>query len=130
MESLKRIPRLNLFLGLLVCVEVVVLSIAISISVVGQAWKEDGWDNYKAKDYTQTSQFITDVSRMTGSLAEYIKLKENFETDGVYDAEKIIDIYDYANNGLVSGDVVNGLAYRLGDLHTWVEIDTSYTYGI
>ncbi|MRZ99994.1 hypothetical protein GKG47_00085 [Lactonifactor sp. BIOML-A3] len=127
MESLKRIPRLNLFLGLLVCVEVVVLSIAISISVVGQAWKEDGWDNYKAKDYTQTSQFITDVSRMTGSLAEYIKLKENFETDGVYDAEKIIDIYDYANNGLVSGDVVNGLAYRLGDLHTWVEIDTSYT---
>lgn len=127
MESLKRIPKINLFFGLLLPVEVVILSIAISISIVGKAWREDGWDNYKAKDYTHTTQFTTDVSRLTGSLAEYIKFKENFETDGVYDTGKVIDIYDYVNNGLVSGDVVNGLAYRLGDLHTWVETDTSYS---
>lgn len=69
--------------------------------------------------YEQSIQF--DDAFMSGVydtiwLTDY---KYNFETDGVYNPKKIVDIEDYALNGRITGEVTRSIGYYLEDLVKW-----------
>ena len=69
--------------------------------------------------YEQSAQF--DDAFMSGVydtiwLTDY---KYNFETDGVYNPKKIVDIEDYALNGRITGEVTRSIGYYLEDLVNW-----------
>lgn len=50
-----------------------------------------------------------------------IRAKNWFETDGSYDADKIVDVKNLSENGIIDGENTYGLAYTLGDLDAWQE---------
>ncbi|MDO4313810.1 MAG: histidine kinase dimerization/phospho-acceptor domain-containing protein, partial [Eubacteriales bacterium] len=50
-----------------------------------------------------------------------IRAKEVFETDGVYDGEKIVDVKKFNDTGIIDGTNQSGLAYKLEDLVDWAE---------
>lgn len=50
-----------------------------------------------------------------------IQAKNWFETDGVYDADKVVDVKNFSENGIIDGKNTYGLAYTLGDLDAWQE---------
>ena len=47
----------------------------------------------------------------------------NFETEGKYDENRIVDLKEYDSDRKISNENVNGLAYRLGDLVNYWEND-------
>ena len=55
-----------------------------------------------------------------------LKTRENMETDGVHDQNKLVDIKRYTEEGIIDGKGDSGLAYRLGDLEAWA--DELYRY--
>ncbi len=55
-----------------------------------------------------------------------IRIKENLEKDGVYDEDKIVDIMQYLEKGVIDGSKESGLAYKLGDLKDWAEAYCEY----
>ena len=44
---------------------------------------------------------------------------EEFETEGVYDENKTVDLREFLDDETISGENKSGLAYRLGDLYEW-----------
>ena len=42
-----------------------------------------------------------------------VRIKENLEKDGVYDEDKVVDIAQYLENGVIDGSKESGLAYTL-----------------
>lgn len=60
------------------------------------------------------------------TVARALKTRENMETDGVHDQNKLVDIKRYTEEGIIDGKGESGLAYRLGDLEAWT--DELYRY--
>lgn len=50
-----------------------------------------------------------------------LEAKEQFETDGEFDGDKIVDIQNVSNSQPIDGKNEHGLAYRLSDLIDWEE---------
>ena len=44
---------------------------------------------------------------------------EEFETEGIYDENKTVDLREFLDDETISGENKSGLAYRLGDLYEW-----------
>lgn len=55
-----------------------------------------------------------------------VRIKENLEKDGVYDEDKVVDIAQYLENGVIDGSKESGLAYTLGELKDWAEAYCQY----
>ena len=73
------------------------------------------------KSYDESSGFEEQLQIIAGNIMWSEPLRENFETEGVYDENKIVDIKEYADNGTISGENKSGLAYTLGELMKWGE---------
>ena len=65
------------------------------------------------KSYDESSGFEEQLQIIAGNIMWSEPLRENFETEGVYDENKIVDIKEYADNGTISGENKSGLAYTL-----------------
>lgn len=71
------------------------------------------------KKYIDSTFFENHMHMASMSILTGIKDGNNFETDGKYDENKIIDIKQYTDSGVINGENQSGFAYRLGDLVTW-----------
>lgn len=72
-----------------------------------------------SRPYAESTSFKNLVSSATWDVMEGIAMKNNFETDGKYNPEKLVDVMNLAKNGVIDGENESGLAYTLEDLINW-----------
>lgn len=77
-----------------------------------------------AKEYKDSDDFAARVKRYSARAAGEITARELFETDGVYNPDKPVDIEQYYNTGTLGEENDGNLVYRLGDLLKWYEDKT------
>lgn len=75
----------------------------------------------RSKQYRDSSGLESLMSQASMSVLSGIRMKNNFETEGVYDPDKLVDILEYWKSGEISGKNESGIAYRLEDLLKWGE---------
>lgn len=71
------------------------------------------------KTYEESKSFENLVAGTSLDVMEGIALKNNFESEGKYNPEKLVDIISLSKNGTISGENVHGLVYKLQDLVNW-----------
>lgn len=70
-------------------------------------------------EYTQTEYFEDEVKDQIFELLKYLQYKRDFESEGIYDVTKIVDIYDYIDNNVITGKETKSIGYHLNDLLEW-----------
>lgn len=101
----------------LVCMVALVVSVYVLMSSFDRNMFKDG--KLAEADYFASDYFRKDATKEIKRLLYYIQLRNNFETKGVYDPEKIVDIKDYIDRDYISGDINTGVSYILQDLIEW-----------
>ena len=71
------------------------------------------------KPYEESVSFKNMIYNATWEVMEDIAMKNNFESDGKYNPNKLVDVIDLAKNGQINGENESGLAYELEDLVNW-----------
>ncbi len=103
----------------------------ISTLLVDTFTADEGIDSLfkeNRNEYTESKNFFNQMSEATGEVLQRVKLIENFETNGKYNPDKLVDIMEYASTGIISGKNTSGLAYKLEDLRKWSENFYNYSY--
>ena len=71
--------------------------------------------------YEDTQGFAETFMNQYADILAGLEAKEQFETDGEFDGDKIVDIQNVSNSQPIDGKNEHGLAYRLSDLIDWEE---------
>lgn len=82
----------------------------------------------KSQNYTDTKAFADQINMDGLNVLNNIDVKRNVETDGKYDAKKIVDVEAYVKDGTITGKNTSGIAYKLGDLEAWSGEGNGYNY--
>lgn len=103
---------------------VIVLSLCFMMLLL--LYVKNIWNFSEKSDipYEDTDYFVNQFERMSTDLLEFIDLRRKFETNGSYNVDKEVDIWQYYDTQEISGEVkkkknLGKLAYRLGDLAEW-----------
>ena len=87
------------------------------------------WDDlltrrtYEESEYFQTQS----VNQVTRALRAAVRATR-FEENGIYDPKRFVNIEEYANKGIITGEYDSeGLYYRLGDLLNWAQKGWNYS---
>lgn len=111
---------------ILVAHQCLVIILALCLMMLLMLFVKNIWNFSEKRDipYEDTSYFTNQFERMSTDLLEFIDLRRKFETNGSYDADKEVDIWQYYDNQEITGDAkkkknLDKLAYRLGDLAEW-----------
>lgn len=83
--------------------------------------REELFEGNPAKKYEDSRNFIDQMLYYSQQAVTGVKVSGEFETDGRYDPDKIVDIENYYNTNTFTGKKSSGLSYRLGDLLEWNE---------
>ncbi|MCI9137851.1 MAG: hypothetical protein HFH48_09890 [Lachnospiraceae bacterium] len=90
--------------------------------------------NLKDKSFESSGYFSSKFQNVTDEVLAFTDLRRKFETDGSYDSEKEVDIWDYYNNQETAsreekkGKKRNMMRYSLGDLSEWSRAYNKSTY--
>lgn len=120
--------------GILIVLEHVFL-IAATVSVLWLAVyptvRSEIFAGNAPEKYEDTTSFNEQLRSTSNLMIKGIQVKDRFETDGVYDPGRIVDIQEYYETSSIksaqeyyetSGNMnedISGLAYRLQDLDDW-----------
>lgn len=85
---------------------------------------QNGFD----KPFVETTNYQNLAVKQINRLYNYLTSCIKFETSGDYDSKRIVDITDYAEGGVVTGENTNGIAYYLGDLIRWAQQGLNASY--
>ena len=120
MKKWYRSPVTKLLLVLTACASAVglVISFVMLLCISSLVSSGDIFEETK-KNYEDTNRFVEQMGTDSHEILRYLDTQSQFETEGEYDPDKIVDIVAYANDGIISGVNESGLAYRLGDLVEW-----------
>lgn len=80
------------------------------------------------KKYEQSKGFTDKLMSAANDITAAEGYDSNFETEGKYDENRIVDLKEYDSDRTISNENVNGLAYRLGDLVNYWENDQEMYY--
>ena len=80
------------------------------------------------KKYDQSKGFTDKLMSAANDITAAEGYDSNFETEGKYDENRIVDLKEYDSDRKISNENVNGLAYRLGDLVNYWENDQEMYY--
>ena len=80
------------------------------------------------KKYDQSKGFTDKLMSAANDITAAEGCDSNFETEGKYDENRIVDLKEYDSDRMISNENVNGLAYRLGDLVNYWENDQEMYY--
>lgn len=69
--------------------------------------------------YEESDSFEYLINSAATEMLEQISLKNQLETDGKYDPDKLVDVIEYYETGTISGENKSGLAYTLEELAEW-----------
>lgn len=105
------------------------LLIAVLIMSSNYGVNSGSWDDllthrtYEQSEYFQT-QSINQATRAIRAATRATR----FEKNGVYDPKRFVNISEYAQKGVITGEyATEGLYYRLGDLLNWAQKGWSYS---
>ncbi|MGC4018737.1 MAG: HAMP domain-containing sensor histidine kinase [Muricomes sp.] len=107
---------------LLLLAHIMVVGAALSIvflAIFPIHLAKTGFPNFTNKPYEESASFKDMVYAAILNVGEDITLKYNFETEGKYDPNKLVDIVNLAKDGIIDGENESGLAYSLEDLKNW-----------
>lgn len=91
--------------------------------------REELFEGSPAKKYEDSRNFIDQMLYYSEQAVAGIKSSGEFETDGKYDPDKVVDIENCYNTGTFIGEKDSGLAYHLGELLEWNEYRMNNTAG-
>lgn len=80
------------------------------------------------KKYEQSKGFVDKLMSAANDITAAEGNDINFETEGKYDENRIVDLKEYDSDHTISNENINGLAYRLGDLVNYWEDDQEMYY--
>ena len=110
--------------GILLILEHIFAVLAVLCVVIliypGQEYGKNLNDLSKG-EYKETRGFEENLQSASHTILNQIDLQKNFETDGKYDANKLVDIMAYMDSQKITGEDESGIAYRLGDLSDWID---------
>ena len=73
----------------------------------------------KQEKYLESATFEALFDSTVYNALSGVQAKSNFETNGVYDPDKLVDIANYYENNRIDGTNEGGVAYKLGELLDW-----------
>lgn len=103
---------------LLLLAHIMVVTACLSLAVVLNFSSSMDFLN-AGKPYEESESFKNLIYNTTWDIMEGISMKNNFESDGKYNPDKIVDVIEYAKTTQISGENEHGLAYELQDLVNW-----------
>ncbi len=105
------------------------LLIVVLIMTSNYGVNSGSWDDllrhrtYEQSEYFQT-QSVNQATRAIRAAARATR----FEKDGLYDPKRFVNISEYAQKGIITGEYDSeGLYYRLGDLLNWAQKGWNYS---
>ena len=120
----------------------VIQHVLVVLAAVSLVWMaaypgitQDILSEKNTKNYEESQGFGREVLYDSQNTLAMIVEKEQLETNGKLDENKIVDLKELSEHSTISGENKSGLAYRLGELNDWGirrdkgEISTSYEGG-
>lgn len=118
--------KTNLTKGILIVAEHILMVVA-AVSLVWvltyPTLLGDLFSGHAADRFEDSTAFSGEVQSAATVILEGIGSRGLFETEGKHDAERIIDIKEFYETNQTSNANKSGLAYRLGDLEKWAEMN-------
>lgn len=79
-----------------------------------------------SSNYIESEIYRNQVMNEVDSLMRYLSGKCKFETNGMYDPDRIVDIADYVKKDIITGEITHGIGYYLKDLLAWQQEGVEY----
>lgn len=79
-----------------------------------------------SSNYIESEIYRNQVMNEVDSLIRYLSGKCKFETNGMYDPDRIVDIADYVKKDIITGEITHGIGYYLKDLLAWQQEGVEY----
>ena len=120
----RRWYRAPIIKGILIVAEhilVVIMAVCIIWILSYPAGRNEMFEGKPAKNYEETKSFNELLRTYSHQVMNGIGMRDRFETDGVYNPQKIVDIQEYYNESEITNENLSGLAYRLQDLSDWAQ---------
>lgn len=70
-------------------------------------------------EYRDSDEFVATFANACGDILFGLEAKSQFEKDGAFDGDKVVDILNYSSGYPIDGKNEHGLAYKLSDLVQW-----------
>lgn len=106
---------------------VVLMTISIVIIIIFFRKRVDFTNMIEGKAYVESEMYSKALTEEIHALESHIDERRNFETAGVYNPNKIVDIGEFANRGIISDSVYESVGYYLEDLVKWSQEGFSNT---
>lgn len=105
------------------------LLIVVLIMTSNYGVNSGSWDDLlRHRKYEQSEYFQTQSVNQTTRAIRAAARATRFEENGVYDPQRFVNISEYAEKGIITGEYDSeGLYYRLGDLLNWAQKGWSYS---
>ena len=87
------------------------------------------WDDLlRHRSYEQSEYFQTQSVNQATRAIRAAARASRFEKNGIYDPQRLVNITEYAEKGIITGEYdAQGLYYRLGDLLNWAQKGWDYS---
>ena len=87
------------------------------------------WDDLlRHRSYEQSEYFQTQSVNQTTRAIRAAARASRFEKNGIYDPNRLVNIKEYAEKGIITGNYEEqNLYYRLGDLLNWAQKGWDYS---
>ena len=124
---MKKWYKMSITKAVLVIVAIITAMITgvSAVILIGMQGDLFGTNLQQEKKYEDSESFESTMYQTASYIADQIRIRNEFELDGTYDPEKIVDIMEYAKSGTISGKNDSGIAYKLGDLVEWAKVGQS-----
>lgn len=96
----------------------------VSLAIISNCANEYSISDFFSKEeirYEDTDGFEQILHQAVESTLYQKAIKDNFETEGKYNPDKLVDIMDYSEDSKISGENKSGLAYKVSDLISWYD---------
>ena len=105
------------------------LLIVVLIMTSTYGLNSGSWDDLlKHRNYEQSEYFQTQSVNQTTRAIRAAARATRFEENGTYDPQRLVNISEYAEKGIITGESDSeGLYYRLGDLLNWAQKGWNYS---
>lgn len=106
------------------------LIIAVLIMTGDYGVNSGSWDDLLTHHvYEQSEYFRTQSVNQATRAIRAASRSTRFEENGIYDPDRFVNIKDYAEKGIITGEKDSeGLYYHLGDLLNWAQQGWSYSF--
>lgn len=112
-----------------ILLEILVISASVSAIFLGTANISPAYfkEAMEGKSYIESQYFKDQLMSNLSDVSYYLEAKNDFETDGVYDGSKLINIKQFLNDGSDVSEYSSTQLYRLQDLVNWSQAGTEET---